>query len=1819
MSTQDDLNQQLYELIYGLLPDDEAARLNDRITSEPDVARAYATVKQQTDVLAKAARLHGPMVKLERPTAEEQKVEAKRGVAGDAVEIQRDVAAPWALKWIVGLAAAALLCITGYYAYGPSSPVRDSQTADVRQTVANEHLRMVVTAPAQFTAGAPGSFSVATSSVDRRPLPAQVQYALYSPDTGEKLIAAQADTGKDGRALISLPPDKLIAGARLEIEARRTDGQQQDKGADSAVRMTTRVEVEKIRYATQLTTDKPLYRPGEAIRFRSLTLTRFGLESDRELPVAFQLLDPAGGIVPGSEQSGYTRRGVAGGEFAIPPHFSGGTYTLVVRSTEEEAAFPEERRDLFVRKYRLPRLKKELEFTRDSYAPGDTVIADFQAERAEGGVAAEAQLLITATVDGANVFSGSPEANPDGTYRVEFNLPQEIETGDGTLSVVVDDGGNRETIAKTIPINLGKIEVQFYPEGGELVAGLENRVYFYGHDPLGEPIDIKLGRIVDGDGQQVAKLGTYHEGRGVFRFTPAAGETYRLEIVDPVDMTLKGELPKATRKSRVVINTGAGVFAGGQPIELNVLATQAHVPLVITAVCRGTQVAQQEFQTALVSSVNDEDAARSLVKFDLPAEVSGVVRITAYDYSTSPPKPLAERLVYRRPLQKLNVTIGNDGTEYSPGEHVAMALRVTDESGRPRAAALGLSVVDDALLNLADVKTPALPTYFYLASEIEKPEDLEDANFYLLSEKQKDKSPAKALDLLLGTQGWRRFVQIEDLTDGAIDEQVADATANDESKDDAVEDEARTKAIEHLVAMEGTHEYPTLYDNLPEIEPQYESDVSLVYREREAAITNAGYISFLGGAALLCVVVILAILQLAKEYRFWVPVSAVAVVCLIAGGIWMSMKIDAQGKTQLVGFAGFDATAVVAKTEEATGEFVTLDTEGEDATEIFDLAEPADPFDAPDDAPMEAEELAEAAPGADDDADGVVADLPPAADPAPEPAAPPAILEPNQPFPADEADFDDAFFADEEREMSRFDELGPLADDLKDLDVGFLREGWMKPGEGDYIADREKQIWFDGSHHDVARMRTLLQRAMKAGDEKATMKIGKAYEKLLAQYQMPVRQYAHQHIAGEPGVRSDFTEVLYWNPLVIADENGRAAIEFDLSDSVTTFIVKADAHGGRRIGTGGGKIVSRIPFSLEPKLPLEVNAGDRIELPLAVNNDTKSDLPVGITFSQMGELLKLNGEVQRKLQLTAGQRYRETFTLDVVGQTGVADLKFAGSAGPLTDAIAKRLTVVPPGFPVAQSYSGQIDGETEVKVELPEDWVEGSLEVTLSAFPSSLADLQKGMAGMLRDPNGCFEQTSSSNYPNVLALTYMQEHDVADPAFTKKAKDLLQRGYDKLVSFECAEAPSDKKAFEWFGGWPAHEALTAYGILEFEDMAQVHDVDPKLIERATNWLLDRRDGEGGFKRNPRALDSFGGAPQDITNAYIVWALTEAKQEGLTEKISQEIDHVVAKAGETEDPYIIALAAARAYNAGREGDAKKLMELLATHQQEDGRLDAKETSITRSGGISLQVETTALAALAWLKDPAMTAHANKAVQWITDNRQGSGGFGATQSTIMALKALIEHSKANKKTVTEGELIVRRDGEEVAKQAFGAGENGAIEIEGLAAQLNPGENELTIVLTGENQMPYALDVRYRAATPVSDDACPVRLATDLSAESMSAGDTAQVNVRLDNTSGQGQPMTVAIVGLPAGLEPRVEHLEELKEAGQFDYYELNAREIVFYWRDLSPETTGDEAIDFDVDVIAEIPGRYTAPASRAYLYYTAEQKHWVTPLAVEIAAE
>ncbi|MEE8452326.1 MAG: MG2 domain-containing protein, partial [Thermoguttaceae bacterium] len=1654
MSVDPETRQRLLELVYDLLSQSESAQLRRRIEAEPELAEAFAETQRTARLLTEAARLSLPKIALKREktaTLEDTGTSAhgapklprktpkrrERAVSTPSespkkqvpIKVGRAARRPWArgANWAVGLATSLLLIVSiGGYLYH----------RDRLSEIAAGHIRLRVDGPSSLTSGVDSTYTIATTTVNGKGMASRIEFALYSSG-GEQLFGHQETSDEQGHLRVTIPADKLPESghARLEVLAVHQDKLQ---------RVDTRVAVEPVRYATRLSLDKPLYRPGETVYYRSLTLSRFRLAADRSMPIHFEVLDPSGGIAQDSQQEGVTEHGVGSGAFAIPPGAAGGEYVLVARSLDE--AFPEEKRPFFVRSYRLPRLKKELEFARDSYGPGDTVVADFIAERAEGGAAADARLRVMATVDGETVFQNNDlKADATGAFQVKFDLPETIDRGDGQLLVVVDDGGTQESIAKTIPINLGKVDVEFFPEGGDLVDGLENRVYFTCRDLLGEPVYIE-GTIQNSSDVDVALVETTHEGMGAFSFRPRSEERYHLKITSPADVSERPKLPEVSTERKLILNTGTGVFAHDEPLEFNLRAAKNGMPIVVAASCRSVPVGQ----TALVTVVDpDEESEANAVVIPLAEGVGGVIRLTVYDYGVQPPEPVAERLVYRRQRQGLQVRAAGHDERYSPGERVEISLQVTDENNKPvPSAVLGVAVVDDALLSLADDRTPALKTHFMLATEIEKPEDLEDVDFYLGD----DTEAAVALDLLLGTQGWRRFAE-------KTLQQLLDSEEGDE--------EDPSEQLTRLAAMGGPTAPPAMFDNLEEIRTSYQESLDAYHADRTNALSTLTTVSFFAGLGLVLLVAMLGLLRIVSGVHLWAPAVGVTTCCLIIGAILMDPARLGRGTDVAVAFQQFNAAPPEPLEDvERFDESATLEATEEEGVEW----------------------------GVD--ADGEVFDFFVGFND----AAPPMPAEPEMP----------------EEPMAGMPMGNVAGQELAELPAV---NGMLFRAEG---RGRDMNGWLDAKNleelGDARRM--LKQRILGNKPDGRWAERGSELEAKLAEFRFTVREYAHVHRpSGEPGVRSDFAETLYWHPLLVTDDQGIAKVAFDLSDSITTFRLRVDGHsvdadGVGRIGSGGGELISRIPFNLEPKLPLEVNAGDRIDLPLAVVNDSGSQLPVEITLSH-GDLVTLEGEPDRRMELAADQRSREYFVLEVTGEKGDCDLTFRGLAGNLADAVSRPLKVVPPGFPKRVSYSGRIDGQQEIVVELPEYWVPGSLEVTLNAYPSTLADLQKGMDSILREPNGCFEQASTSNYPNVLSLQYMQENDVANPAVTRRAKDLLKKGYVKLIGYECP-----KEGYEWFGGDPGHEALTAYGLMEFRDMAEVYDVDPEMIQRTAEWLLERRDGKGGFKRNDRALDSFGRASEEITNAYIAWALSESGQTG----IEAEIDQVVESAGKSDDPYLIALAAAGAFNAEKQSEAEKLLDALAELQAEDGHLEGTDGSITRSGGHSLKVETTALAALAWLKLPSYSEQATRAVQWIVESRQGSGGFGSTQATILALKALVEHSKANRKTLAAGTLVIKRDDMEIGSHEFGAGRQETIVIDGLEADLQSGENSLTINLSGDNTMPYSLDVTYRSRKPESDDACPVRLTTKLAETRIKAGETVAMTAELVNTTDEGQPMTI-----------------------------------------------------------------------------------------------
>jgi hypothetical protein len=133
-------------------------------------------------------------------------------------------------------------------------------------------------------------------------------------------------------------------------------------------------------------------------------------------------------------------------------------------------------------------------------------------------------------------------------------------------------------------------------------------------------------------------------------------------------------------------------------------------------------------------------------------------------------------------------------------------------------------------------------------------------------------------------------------------------------------------------------------------------------------------------------------------------------------------------------------------------------------------------------------------------------------------------------------------------------------------------------------------------------------------------------------------------------------------------------------------------------------------------------------------------------------------------------------------------------------------------------------------------------------------------------------------------------------------------------------------------------------------------VDEEMLRRVRGWLLAKRDGNGGFRREAEGHYGFGLCDREIADGYLVYALVKSGERDLT----LEATATHAYALQAKDSYLLALSALTHFELGKHAEAAKALNQLLTLQRENGSWQGKTHSITRSGGLALELETTALA-------------------------------------------------------------------------------------------------------------------------------------------------------------------------------------------------------------------------------------------------------------------
>lgn len=764
----------------------------------------------------------------------------------------------------------------------------------------------------------------------------------------------------------------------------------------------------------------------------------------------------------------------------------------------------------------------------------------------------------------------------------------------------------------------------------------------------------------------------------------------------------------------------------------------------------------------------------------------------------------------------------------------------------------------------------------------------------------------------------------------------------------------------------------------------------------------------------------------------------------------------------------------------------------------------------------------------------------------------------------------------------------------------------------------------------VALMLPAVQQAREAArrtQAKNSLKqIGLAMENFSDTHgHFPHAQNSQQNTETPVRVREWFPETLLWRPELITDDNGIATIEVPLADSITTW--RMSVSGVTRRGALGGEQSSiRVfqPFFVDLNVPVALTRGDEVSVQAVVYNYLDKPQTVSLEFEQEDWFESL-GETNLSLELAAGAVESVGFRIRV-NKVGEHELQVTARGGELSDAIKRTIDVEPDGTPVERVINGTLAEPAEIDFEIPINVIEGSSQTIVKIYPSPLSQLVEGLEGIFRKPYGCFEQTSSTTYPNVLALEYLKQTNSSVPAVEAMARQYIHLGYQRLLSFEV-----DGGGFDWFGRPPANRTLTAYGLMEFQDMARVHDVDPKLIARTRQWLLDQRNADGTWNPESHRMHDDPTAGLDRrearlrTTAYIGWAVYGHRDNNAD--ASKTVNALRTwQPEEIESPYDLALVcnALLAIESGRPYVSPYLTRLFnlkkTSRDKKQIWWEQPQNQRTMFYGARQagDVETTSLAVLALLSShlpvsdaqPAYRLSAHAALDWITAQKDQYGTWSSTQATVIALKAIIAGATQPANESTDRHITVELDGNVIEEFTIPAWKSDVIKQVNIGTKLKSGKHRLRIVNDSGSAPGFQVAFSHYVPNQQKETAEePFTIELDYDRTTLSVDETVAVTATLKNNTETVIPMVVIDLPIPAGFMIDAASLQKLQSNGHIDKYQTTARSVIIYLRSLGAETK-----TLNYSLRATLPVKTTTRPATAYEYYSPENR--ATGKAIEL---
>jgi hypothetical protein len=285
-----------------------------------------------------------------------------------------------------------------------------------------------------------------------------------------------------------------------------------------------------------------------------------------------------------------------------------------------------------------------------------------------------------------------------------------------------------------------KLDVQFFPEGGELVNGLRSKVAVKAINVNGLGQDMK-GSIEDNEGNVVADFATQHLGMGVFALTPQSGKTYKAKITAG-ETAFTVALPAARQEGYTlgISNSSPDSLFIKVAANEQLFKEKQHSTFYITAQTAG------KVYYAAKGKLEDMVFTSAVDKKRFP---SGIVQFTLFSENG---EPLNERSVFVQNNDTLQLDINSSAKTYTTRQKVKLSLDAKNKDNQWATGTFSVAVVNEGMAAGDEASDNDILSKLLLTSDLKG--HIEQPGYYFTNPNEQTKAD---LDVLMLTQGYQRF------------------------------------------------------------------------------------------------------------------------------------------------------------------------------------------------------------------------------------------------------------------------------------------------------------------------------------------------------------------------------------------------------------------------------------------------------------------------------------------------------------------------------------------------------------------------------------------------------------------------------------------------------------------------------------------------------------------------------------------------------------------------------------------------------------------------------------------------------------------------------------------------------------------------------------------------------------------------------------------------------------------------------------------------------------------------------------------------------